>query len=237
MNLPNWFRIAWWLALLGVITRFLYLRRPDLIAGHASPADVVVFLIWVALALAPVFEEVDFFGLKFKQRLEEIKGELGSLRSEIKNAVDVRNSYAPNITLFPQIPIDRLDEFAEEIKRRAQEKLGVKTVPEPPSQATGQGVPGHLQFLFNARFSLEKEIRRLYQSRVVHDPGRRFVPLSHMTRALLQAEVIDKDSAVAAEELYRLASRAIHGEPIEPPQVKFAHDVAGWLLAELKGIE
>lgn len=236
MKLPNWFRIGWWLALLGIITRFLYLRRPDLVAGHASPADVIVFLVWIGLALAPVFEEVDILGLRFRQRLEEIKDDLGALRAEIKNVVDVRNNYSPTITLFPQIPIERLDELAEDIKRRTQERLGVKTVPEPPSRPNGPDVPEHLQFLFNARFSLEREIRRLYQSRVVHDSGKKYLPLSQMTRALLQAEVIDKDSAIAAEELYRLASRAIHGEEIQQQQVKFAYDVAGWLLAELKDV-
>jgi len=50
MNLPNWFRISW-LILLVLISGILFARLGD----RADPADVVIFLIWVAVLLMPLF--------------------------------------------------------------------------------------------------------------------------------------------------------------------------------------
>jgi hypothetical protein len=101
MRLPNWFKISWWVALSTAVTWFLAKRWDDLIAGYATPADIVVFLIWVALLLAPVFQEMEFFGLKFKQEVqklkEELKSEIHSVRAELRNAVEYELHLAPRL--------------------------------------------------------------------------------------------------------------------------------------------
>jgi len=83
MNFPNWFRILWWVGLLISLTVFLLTQRySDLIAGRAVAADIVVFLVLVGLALVPVFQEVQLFGVKLKQDVRAIRDKLDSL--EIK---------------------------------------------------------------------------------------------------------------------------------------------------------
>jgi hypothetical protein len=73
MKLPNWFKIVWWLLLTSGLTWVLYQRYPDLVAGHAAAADVFFFAVWIALLLAPLFQEVNLLGLKFKQEIDELK--------------------------------------------------------------------------------------------------------------------------------------------------------------------
>ena len=63
MKLPNWFKILWWIILLVIVSVFLYNRYPDLTTGSATTADTFIFLIWVALCLLPLFEELSFFGI------------------------------------------------------------------------------------------------------------------------------------------------------------------------------
>lgn len=97
MKVPNWFRIVWWAVLLVLIGSILYARRDDLLTGHAVPADVLIFLVWVGLFLMPLFQEVNLFGLKLKQEIQELKKEVTNLRTEFRNTVDVR----PQISLVP----------------------------------------------------------------------------------------------------------------------------------------
>lgn len=80
MKFPNWFKIIWWLLLLAALTLFLYSRLPSLAAGGAVSADIVIFLVWIGLALAPIFPEIELFGLRLKQEIDQIKREVASLK-------------------------------------------------------------------------------------------------------------------------------------------------------------
>ena len=100
MKFPNWFRILWWVLLLIPLTLFLIQRYSDLVAGRAVSADIVVLLIWVGLALAPVFQEVHLFGFKLKQEVQEIHNKLDSL--ELK--MDASATSQLNQQLFFQAP-------------------------------------------------------------------------------------------------------------------------------------
>jgi len=99
MKFSNGFRIVYWLSLVGVLTWFLSQRVEDAIAGRATLADTLVFAVWVALLLAPLFTEVELLGVKLKQAVEEakkeIKGEIASLRNEVSTAVSVRADVSP----------------------------------------------------------------------------------------------------------------------------------------------
>jgi hypothetical protein len=71
-------------------------RRHDaLVTGQGSFGDFLVLLIWVAVFLAPIFQEVDFFGIKLKQHLSELKQEVDGLRTDIRNTIDVQAQINP----------------------------------------------------------------------------------------------------------------------------------------------
>jgi hypothetical protein len=86
MKFSDWFKIPWWFLLTASLTWLLYNKYPDLIAGHAAPVDVFFFAVWVALMLVPLFQEVSFLGVRFKQQVEELKSfvatQIGEIRSE-----------------------------------------------------------------------------------------------------------------------------------------------------------
>jgi hypothetical protein len=99
MRLPNWFKVTWWAALTALLTYFLVHRYPDLVAGRAAPADIVVFVVWIALLLAPLFNEVSLLGVTLKQQIDDLKGFVSSQVTELRNAVDVRTSINQQFTL------------------------------------------------------------------------------------------------------------------------------------------
>jgi hypothetical protein len=94
MKLPNWFKILWWIILLVIVTFFLYNRFPDLTKGNATTADIFIFLIWAALCLLPLFEELSFFGITFKKEVEKLKSDIttqiDTLKADIKNTINLQ---------------------------------------------------------------------------------------------------------------------------------------------------
>lgn len=238
MKLPNWFRIFWWIVLLFLLTWLLWFRFPAISNGIGVPADAFLFLVWVAIALLPLFQEISFFGMTFKQQFQELKTEVRDLKLEIRNSVDVRNQFSPTLTLFPTLTPDQLEQLAAEVKIRAEATPTVsKLAAEFGSKLTELLVPSEAEFLFRTRYALEEELRRLYRSRFVQGDVERPIPITKIIRALVEAELIDREAGVAAEELYRIASRVIHGSEVLTAQIKFAYDVSSWLLAELRAIK
>lgn len=64
------------MVLVGIVT-FVVWKRLDLTAADRStPFDSVVFVIWVALLLAPIFSEVKIWGVELKQEIEKAKKDL-----------------------------------------------------------------------------------------------------------------------------------------------------------------
>lgn len=237
MKLPNWFRIVWWVVVTGILTMYLAQRYPDLRAGHSVPVDVVVFLIWVALLLLPLFSEISLFGLKFKQQIEslrqELKDQVQTLRSEIQNTIQ----FNPNITIAPTPPPDsQLPQLEQQIRRILDQRLkeyGAQSTPgiaRPVEEL--QNAPEDVSFLFGVRYSIEKELRRVVRG--VSDAYLERWTLPRLLDALIRAEVIDSDLAGAIRKVYAVCSPAVHGQEVSPTQLGFVREVAPELLATLK---
>jgi hypothetical protein len=94
MKLPNWFKIIWWIILLILLSLFLCSRYENLSTGMGTTADIFIFLIWVALWLLPLFEELSFFGITLKKEVEKLKSDLtvqiDTLRTDIKNTINLQ---------------------------------------------------------------------------------------------------------------------------------------------------
>jgi hypothetical protein len=239
MKLPNWFKIAWWAILTLIVTVFLYRRYPELIAGRAAAADVVVFLIWLALLLVPIFQEVTLLGITLKQDIEDLKrnvtNQITSLRAELSNAVDVRTNFSPQIN-FPAPPPDsQLPALEERVKAAVSE--AVQGLNRKQLSLPSEEMPVHsdVQFLFATRLHIEKELRRIARERDLHDVARRGSTMQ-LTRALVTAQVIEPSLEKAIREVYAVCSPAVHGEDVTAAQVRFVRDVAPSLLAALKAI-
>ncbi len=100
MKLPNWFKIIWWISLLITISYFLYSRRLNLISGTATTADIFIFLIWVALCLLPLFEELSFFGVTLKKEVEKLKSDISTQSTQIDSLkADIRNTVNLHVTM------------------------------------------------------------------------------------------------------------------------------------------
>ncbi len=238
MKLPNWFRIAWWLLLTSLLSAFLYKRYPDLVAGSASVADVIVFLIWIALLLAPLFNEVSLLGITLKQQIEEFKNSVSTQIADLRTTVDVRSSINQQFTMPLPASDAKLPEIEAMLKKTLTDILSEQG--REQGKAATVSAPDDVVQLFAARYSIEKELRRIAEGRQLFSGIAsllpRSLPVSRLSTMLVEAEVIDRRLSSAIREVYAVCSPAIHGEPVSEAQLSFVKDVAPGLISALQAV-
>ncbi len=257
MKLPNWFKIIWWAALTLTLGYFLRARLPALLSGNASPGDLVVFGVWMALLLAPLFTEVSILGVTLKSEIEELKGAISAqfsdMRSEMRTYVGVSNTVSPTIHLSQQAPAPdaelpdleaRVKETVEEIfKKRDSEASSETTTSKIPAEAASQQsfadagltVNDDVKMLFAARYNIEVELDRIARQ-IGLSPRRLPMPSAQIVTALTNSGHLNEVLSKAVLEVQIICNKGIHGAEISRQQISFVRDTAPVLVAMLKRI-
>lgn len=232
MKTPNWFKIIWWIVLLGITSFTLILRYRDITSGKSVPFDVVVFLIWVAIMLAPIFQEISILGIKLKQSIEELKNQVNEVKNEIHNKI----TFNPTINLAPSADnkIQELEQKYSKLLDKILETKGKKAETEIISYLN---VPDSNQFLFATRFRIESELRRIWENTIGDIERRRRTSLIQLLRDLSENQLIDKNIYGALREVISISNYGIHGEDISENQIGFVKEIAPKLIATLEEIE
>jgi len=240
MKLPNWFKICWWVLLLIAFGFFLTSRYGDLVAGKSVGTDVFILVVWLALLLFPLFQEISIFGLTFKKEFETLKAnvrdEVASIRSEIRNSVDLRTQISPNFIFSPPPPDSQLPAIEKSIRAALEPVMSKPDTPRGAAPEEKLVTPSDAEFLFRARYNIESELRRIWRHRAQETPERRFMPTLRIAQSLAEWEIINPGVERAIREVWLVASPAIHGEPITPAKVAFVRELAPPLVAFLKTI-
>lgn len=238
MKFSPGFKIAYWLGLVCVLAWFLLLRLADAVAGHASGFDALVFIVWIALLLAPLFSEIELLGIKFKQEVEkakeDIKREIVSLKTEITSAIDVRANISPNFYLSPP-PDAQLPIIEAQVKRAVEQALAAAHAPPQVVDIPGRQVDENVNFLFQTRRDLEIELRRIARERQLPTSDRPLAGIQ-LSRLLSQAEILEPDLLRAIRDVYAVCSPAVHGEAVSDAKVAFVRDVGPGLIKVLRTI-
>ncbi len=237
MKLPNSFKILWWIILVIGVGYLCSKRFGAISVGAESPEDAFLFLIWIALLLLPLFNEFEFFGIKLKAQLEDLKMQLTqqvcTLRTEFHSTVN--SQISPNIYLNPppdsQLPQD--EERFRKILDEVMSSYGIESMTESSSQID---LPEQTSYLFGVRYSIEKELTRIYDTRIpIRPPFRE--PLYIKVKALTEAGLISPQLQNVVLQLYSICNPAIHGQQVSEEKIKFVKDIAPNLIASLKAIK
>lgn len=214
---------------------YFWQRFPDLSTGKTVTADMLVFIVWIAVCLVPFFNQFEFLGIKLKGQIDEVKkelkGEINSLRSEISNTnnVDVKPSVWVGNQSTPASD-EKLLEMEEKLNRivKATEAgFGY----EAKNKASSNIEPD-IMFLFETRYQIESGLRKLAPlSGIVVE--RRALPMVKILYQLVENEVLPSELAKVAREVYSICSPAIHGDidKITPTQVEFVKKVSPELIS------
>lgn len=227
MKLPNWFKILWWVLLLILTGAILYTRLEAITSGLSVPADVFIFLIFVALMLVPIFSEIEFFGMKFKRELDELKHDIALKIGDIKN--DIRNTQSQTVNATfqgygPPPPDNKLPELEKEIDRIVKSKLKEHGIDVEETLKEAIEVPNDNLQLFKVRFNIEKRLRIIWERRFENqqsDYRFKHQPVIKIIQELSKYEIIDGNFHGILREILSICNYAIHGEEVTDNQVKF----------------
>ena len=232
MKFPNWFRIAWWVLILLLTSYGLCKRFDAIVAGHDIPFDVFLFLVWVALMLVPIFQEVNFFGIKLKQSVDALKSEVSQLKSTINNNINVKPVF--NFTPTDSSQLKELEQKYNDVLDLVLQQNKKK----PASQITAfLGVPQDNQILFSARFRIETELRRIWRYAFRPDANMQFYPVAKMLMELRKVDLISNELYGPLKEVIAICNYGIHGEDVAPEQVTFVKDLSPKLIAALEDLQ
>lgn len=234
------FRAVWWFILVVTVGIYLAMRFPALKSGQASALDIVVFLVWIAVCLGPLFKEIELPGIKLKQEILELKKgvetELASLRYEISARMDVRSNISPNFWFSQPPPDSELPNTEEKVLKIVEQVMEQYRVPGAPGVPIELDVDEDVKLLFQARHNIEKELRHLAEPLESDLQQRRAMPPSRMLWLLTGQDVIPGELANAVREIYSVCSPAIHGEPVSKEKVAFVRETAPKVVGALRAI-
>lgn len=243
MKLPNWFKITWWVVLLLLTGIILYKRFEAITTGQSVPADVFVFLIFVALMLVPNFSEIEFFGLKLKKEIEDLKTDINVKFGDIKNEIRNSQSQTLNQTIQaygqygPPPPDNKLPELEEEIDRIVKAKLQENGVIIDQRLTSRIDVPEDNLTMFKVRYNIETQLRRIWENRFYeksYDQRINHQPTMRIIQDLTKYEIIDNNFYGILREILSICNYAIHGEQVTDNQVSFVSKNAKFVLDYLR---
>jgi len=223
MKFSNTFKIIWWILLILLTGALFFWRLEPIGQGKSAPVDIFIFLILVALLLAPIFAEVEFFGIKLKREIEELKTQIKLQFGDIKN--EIRNSQVQtihqNINGFGPPPSDEeIPRLDAKVERILKEKLKEYNLDSDHKTKVQIDVPKDNMMMFQIRFRIEQELRRIWQRNVVEVDDRK-KPLTLIVQELRNNDIIDMQLFLILREVLSVCNYAIHGEKVSHSQIDF----------------
>lgn len=233
MKLLKKWKYLYWFLIVAFLTYLVMARLPFFLDGSPTNMDIIIFIIWVAMIIAPIFREVNIFGVGLKNEIDSLRndfrGEMLNLRSEIQNTIN----FSPQINVG-QLPSDsELPGLREALQKALKDAFGTEELPLTQVQEE-LSTPTDAQFLFSVRYNIEKELNRIWR---LHFPteseDRPSISSVQIIRQLLQSETIDMEFYKALRDVYAVCNQAIHGRDVSQAKISFVRDVAPQLIAYL----
>lgn len=228
------FKTFWWGILVIVIGYYLFGRYTQLINGKPSYFDVVVFIIWIGICLAPIFQEMEIFGVKLKQKIEELKKDLSYqlsiMQSEIKSSIAVSNANSNQI-YFQAAAIPPKDSEIPDLSEQIQTTLKQMGIAPTQNIPNNYGVTAiHIE-MFKVRLAFENLLRKY--TKFDDEQRHSKYPITMILNRLRENESISKRVLIGVREVMSVCNYAIHGESLTNTQIDFVRDSAPGLLEAL----
>lgn len=227
MKLPNWFKITWWVILLIISGTILLQRYSDITTGKSVLADAFIFLVFVALMLLPIFSEIEFFGIKLKKGIDELKDEIRIKFGDIQNEIRNNQTQTLNATFQgfgPPPPDNTLPELEANIDRILRAKLAEHGLSDETLISAGIEVPDSNIQMFKVRYNIETQLRKIWERRFEItdlDENKRHTPITKVMQDLLVNEMIDRNFYGILREILSICNYGVHGENLSDNQVAF----------------
>jgi hypothetical protein len=233
---PTWLRTIWWVLVTGGLSLLMLRRLDNFLNGTNTATDLVVLFLLLALYIAPLFKEIELPGIKLKSELGEVKKELEGIKNQIRLSQEIHSTVAPNFWLNSPPSDSSLPKIEENIKTVIKETLRGYGFSEEAVQVREISVDDKVNYLFAARYNIERELRKLAEPYLGDNERFRHFPIHKVVDLLIGKEVLNAHLGHVIREIYSVCSPAVHGEEVSENQYNFVRDTAPEVLGTLKAI-
>ena len=207
IKLPNWLKIVWWLSLVCFFAYLLFERYDSIINGVATAIDIIIFLIFIALLIIPLFQEVNIFGVGFKKEND-------------------------NPRPSPDSKLPKIRKIAEAMLKEELREPVVK--PRPAPEAT---IPNDVSYLFAVRYNIENELTRLTDLFWLSENKKFYPKtIIQKLEFLVKIKAIHRNLAFILKEMFARCSAVIHGEQFSDQGTQWIRQDAPGIIQALKAI-
>lgn len=222
---PRW-KIGWYLLVLALLTYLVISNWNTYINGTSNPFEIIIFLIWIAVLLAPLFREVSFFGVSLKNEIDSLKGEIINLKNEIHST--------QTVYVYPPPPQDSELPKIRSIVKSTLRQESKEVVEEPPPTPE---IPDEISYLFSVRYIMEQELKRIVDIAWLGQ-NKEFYPKTVIQKLefLVHIKMIHRNLAYILKEMYATCSAAIHGEQVSGNAVQWIRQDAPAIIEAIKAI-
>ncbi|MFH4533203.1 hypothetical protein WMQ26_07930 [Vibrio diabolicus] len=228
------FKIVWWAVLVFVLGFYLWDRYPTLSEGKASSFDMLAFVIWVGICLAPIFQEMNLFGIKLKQQVDEMKKDLSHqiaiMKTEIKSSIEVSNANNNQI-YFQSGNVPPRDSEIPDLTEQIQSTLKSMGITSAQEEELDYDVDPINVEMFRVRLAFENVLRDY--SGFDEKYNRRY-SVGKLLNNLRNYDAVSKNVLHGVMEVVSICNYAVHGEALSQAQIDFVRNSAPGLLKALK---
>lgn len=242
MKFPNWLKIIWWILLVILSGTILYIRLDAILNGTSTTFDLFIFLIFVAFLLVPIFAEIEFFGIKLKQEIEELKKDvivkLGELSNEIRTS-QVQTIHNTIQGFGPPPPDEKLPELDAEIEKIVKAKFQEHQT-KSSQEFKKIDAPQHHLEMFVVRYNIEKELKRIWENRFEQNYpnfASKYQPLVKIITDLTKFEHLHENFSGILREILSICNYAIHGATLSENQIQFVENNAVGVIEYLRQLK
>lgn len=234
----------WILWAILIVGGFFFLNKRYIsVNGSFTSVDIIILLFWIALLLMPFFQEINFYGLKLKKEIDELRLDVDkqfidlsrqfiSLRAEINNS----NNFHPQITnnFTTPIPDNKLPPV-EETKQDLEQRLNSSGAKKSDNDIELMEIPEDVLYLFSVKYQIEAELRRINkESHLERNAGQEATP--ETIRNISSIGLIDRKLSHTLRLVHNITATAIHGAEVSEAKIHFVREIAPDLIATLKEI-
>lgn len=203
----------WYIILLIMSSVYVFVNWNDINKLSELNVRTVIFILWIALLILPLFSEIEIGSVKLKREIEQtradVKESIGELKYQILDMKISNNNSSTVVLNYP--PLASKDELLQmQMNIKPEENEHNATTDEPK-------IPNDNVYLFKVRLDLEKQLFSLCN---LFQYGERRTMYA-MVQFLIQHEVIDRNTAELIRQILNIANRGVHGEIIDDDYISF----------------
>ena len=211
---PTLKKYWWYIILLIMSSVYVFVNWNDINQLSELNVKTVIFILWIALLILPLFSEIEIGSVKLKREIEQTRADVKESVGELKHQIlDLKISNNNATYVYNYQPLASKAELS-------QMQMNMNINDEGFEQSTTDtklNVSDENIYLFKVRLDLEKQLSALCN---FFQYGERR-SMYAMVQFLIQHEVISRNTASLIREIINIANRGVHGEIVDSDYILF----------------